>query len=234
MARYTIRIPRYASGEGGEPTVQDFTVEAQESWTVLDALNEIKWHQDGSLAYRRSCRHGICGSCAMTVNGVNRLTCETQLASLPELIVVEPLRGLPVIKDLVVDMGSLYEAMMLVQPYLVTRTTPPSDRERLQSPVNRAKLDGFYECILCASCTSSCPSFWADKEYLGPHACLWAWRFVADSRDDGAGDRLSVLDDKHGVWRCHTIYNCVEVCPKSLNPTSAISKLKRAIIKGKF
>jgi len=234
MARYTITIPRYDAREGGKPQIRQYTVEAQESWTVLDALNEIKWRQDGTLSYRRSCRHGICGSCAMTINGVNRLACETQLSSLPQRIAVEPLRGLPVLKDLIVDMGSLYEAMMLVKPYLITKTAPPSDQERLQSPEDRAKLDGFYECILCGSCTSSCPSFWADKEYLGPHACLAAWRFVADSRDDGAEERLSVLNDKHGVWRCHTIYNCTEACPKALNPTSAISKLKRAIIKGQF
>ncbi|HUW82248.1 MAG TPA: succinate dehydrogenase iron-sulfur subunit [Phycisphaerae bacterium] len=234
MARHVLRVFRYDPEKDGKGYEQRFEVEAESHWTVLDALHEIKWHQDGTLSFRRSCRHGICGSCAMTINGKNGLACELQLAALGSEIVVEPLRGLPVIRDLVVDMQPIYDAMVAVKPYLITGSSPMSDQERLQSPEERARLDGLYECILCGSCTSSCPSFWADKQYLGPHALLWAWRYIADSRDEGEADRVGVLDDKHGLWRCHKIFNCVECCPKDLNPTKAISSLQRAVISGRF
>ena len=215
--------------------VSEFDVEVEKGMTLLDCLNEIKWKQDGSLSFRRSCRSGICGSCAMTVNGKNRLACETQVLSLgTKTIVVEPLRGFDVIKDLVVDLEPLYQKLLVVKPYLITKTPPPSDQERLQSPEERAKLDGLYECILCGACTSSCPSFWADKDYVGPHALLKAWRFVADSRDEAPKAHLEPIDDKHGVWRCHTIFNCVEACPKELNPTKAIAELRKELVREKL
>lgn len=234
MKTYKITIFRYNPEQDTEPHPERYTIEAKEGWTVLDALNEIKWHQDGTLSYRRSCRHGICGSCAMTIDGVNRLACETQLTTLGSEFVVEPLRHLKVIKDLIVDMNPMYEKLLKIKPYFIEKSPPPSDHERRQSPGERRKLDGLYECILCGSCTSSCPSFWADGEYLGPHAFLKVNRFVADSRDQGKAERLTLIDNRHGLWRCHTIFNCVEACPKSLNPTRAISKLKRALVTGKL
>jgi succinate dehydrogenase / fumarate reductase iron-sulfur subunit len=163
---------------------------------------------------------------------VNNLACETQVLALGKsTVTVEPLRGYPVVKDLVVSLDPLVRGLLAVKPYLITHAPPPSDQERLQSPEEREKIDGLYECILCGSCTSSCPSFWADKDYIGPHAFLKAYRFVADSRDEGSGEHLEALDDRHGLWRCHTIFNCVEACPKDLNPTAAISELKKELVK---
>ena len=234
MTTYRITILRFNPETDQEPHPETYSVEGQEGWTVLDALHQIKWFQDGTLTFRRSCRHGICGSCAMTIAGLNALACETQLQTLPAEFAVEPLRGLKVIKDLAVDLEPIYQALYAIKPYLITDQPPPTDAERLQSLEDRKKLDGLYECILCACCTSSCPSFWADKKFLGPHALLKADRFVQDSRDQGADERLAAVDHRHGLWRCHTIFNCAEVCPKSLNPTAAISHLKRTIIKAKF
>ncbi|MGD1047116.1 MAG: succinate dehydrogenase iron-sulfur subunit [Candidatus Krumholzibacteriaceae bacterium] len=232
----TFRIQRYnTGGKGHEHYWQEYKVEAVKGQSVLDCLNEIRWFQDGSLTFRRSCRSGICGSCAMTINDVNRLACETQVMTLgADTITVRPLRGFRVIKDLAVDITPIAEKLLAVKPYLITKTPPPSDQERLQSQADRARLDGLYECILCGSCTSSCPSFWADEEYLGPHAFLKAYRFIADSRDEGAREHFEALDDKHGLWRCHTIFNCVEACPKSLNPTKAIAALKRELVKSRI
>jgi succinate dehydrogenase / fumarate reductase iron-sulfur subunit len=150
------------------------------------------------------------------------------------VVTVEPLKGFTVIKDLAVDIDPMVEKLLAVKPYLISHMPPPSDAERLQSQTDRAKLDGLYECILCGSCTSSCPSFWADGEYLGPHAFLKAYRFVVDSRDEGRREHLEAVDDRHGIWRCHTIFNCVEACPKSLNPTKAIEALKREITKDRL
>jgi succinate dehydrogenase / fumarate reductase iron-sulfur subunit len=229
----TFRVKRFnAGGKGKEHSWQEYKVDAMKGQSVLDCLNEIRFKQDGSLTFRRSCRSGICGSCAMTINHVNRLACETQVMTLgTDTVTVEPLKGMRVIKDLAVDIDPIAEKLLAVKPYLITKTPPPSDQERYQSQADRAKLDGLYECILCGSCTSSCPSFWADEKYLGPHAFLKAYRFIADSRDEGAREHFEALDDKHGLWRCHTIFNCVEACPKSLNPTKAIAALKRELAK---
>ncbi len=229
----TFRIFRFNPEQDKEPRYREYQVECPKGSTVLDALNEIKWRHDGTLSYRRSCRHGICGSCAMTINGKNNLACESQVDTLKGVIWVEPLRSFPIIKDLIVDMEPFYERLKAVKPYFMAGT-PPTDKERLQSPEQRKLLDGSYECILCGCCTSSCPSYWADKDFLGPAALLKAYRFVFDSRDEGAQERLVVLDNKHGLWRCHTIFNCAEACPKGLNPTWAIGKLKQKVIKEKF
>lgn len=236
MATITFKINRYnPDDERRGHYVQEYTLEVEKGQTVLDCLNEIKWHQDGTLTFRRSCRSGICGSCAMTINGVNDLACETQVLALKsKVITVEPLRGYDVIKDLVVDLDPLVTGLYAVKPYLIQKTPLPTDQERLQSPADRERLDGLYECILCGACTSSCPSFWADKEYIGPHAFLKAYRFVADSRDEGDQEHMEALDDKHGLWRCHTIFNCVEACPKDLNPTKAIGELKKELVKQKM
>lgn len=236
MSMITFRINRYnPDDERRGHYIQEYKLDVQKGFTLLDCLNEIKWKQDGTLTFRRSCRSGICGSCAVTVNGVNRLACETQAMVLgTDKIAVEPMRGYPVIKDLVVDLDQLVSGLMVVKPYLITKSPPPTDQERLQSQEERAMLTGLYECILCGACTSSCPSFWADKSYYGPHAFLKAYRFVADSRDEGKREHLEPLDDKHGLWRCHTIFNCVEACPKSLNPTKAISELKKELVNERF
>ncbi|MFC1888374.1 succinate dehydrogenase iron-sulfur subunit [Thermodesulfobacteriota bacterium] len=228
----TFKIFRYNPETDEKPSKKEYEVDLKPGMTVLDALRTIKDDQDGTLAFRRSCRHGICGSCAMTINGVNRLACETQISSLKtQRVEVEPLRAYPVIRDLVVDMNPFFERYERVKPYLITSNPPPTDRERLQSPEERKLLDGSYECILCGACTSSCPSFWADKEFLGPAALLKAYRFIFDTRDEGSGERLDIINDAHGLWRCHTIFNCVEACPKSLNPTSRLSALKKEVLK---
>lgn len=233
MAMMTFKIKRYnPDDERRGHYMQEYTLDVPKGFTILDCLNEIKWTQDGSLTFRRSCRSGICGSCAMTINGVNDLACETQALALKSRVVtIGPLVGYPVVKDLVVDLDPLVRGLIAVKPYLITKTPVPTDQERLQSPEERARIDGLYECILCGSCTSSCPSFWADERYVGPHAFLKAYRFVADSRDEGKREHLEPLDDKHGLWRCHTIFNCVEACPKDLNPTKAISELKKELVK---
>jgi succinate dehydrogenase / fumarate reductase iron-sulfur subunit len=235
MSKRRFKIFRYRPETNGQPHYQEYEVDAPRGSTVLDALNEIKWTRDGTLTYRRSCRHGICGSCAMTINGANMLACEAQVNTLKrDPIVVEPLRSFSVIKDLVVDMDGFFDKLFLVKPFLVVKTPPPTDKERYQSPEDRKLLDGAYECILCGACTSSCPSFWADKEFLGPAALLKAYRFIFDTRDEGVEERLSILDNKHGLWRCHTIFNCMEACPKGLNPTWAIGELKKKVLSEKF
>ncbi len=226
----TIRIFRYNPKEDKEPRYDTFTVDLKEGATVLDALNEIKWKQDGTLTYRRSCRHGICGSCAMMINGKNDLACEVQLSSLKGTIVLEPLKGFSVIRDLMVDQEAFFEKIREVKPWLMTHAAPPTDKERLQSPEDRKHLDGTWECILCGACTSSCPAFWDNSDFLGPAALLKAYRYTCDTRDEGLDERIGILDSKTGVWRCHTIFNCVEACPKSLNPTNAIVQLRRRII----
>ena len=235
MAEYTFRIFRYDPEKDDQGRIQDYTFDVPEGWVILDALNHIKWFIDGTLTYRRACRHGICGSCGMTINGKNNIACEQQIKDLStSVITVEPLRGFPVIKDLIVDMEPFYDKLYAVKPYLITRTPPPTDRERCQSPEDREKLDGKYECILCGCCTSSCPTYWADKNFLGPNALLKASKFMMDSRDEGFEDRVNCIDDKHGIWRCHTIFNCVEACPKELNPTTGIVELRRLMTRGRL
>lgn len=233
MAVRKFRIFRFNPEVDSDPSYREYQVNCPRGSTVLDALNEIKWRQDGTLSYRRSCRHGICGSCAMTISGKNNLACEAQVQDLKGTIWVEPLRSFPVIKDLIVDMEGFYGSYRIIKPYLIAGT-PPTDKERLQSPEERRLLDGSYECILCGCCTSSCPSFWADKDFVGPAALLKAYRFIFDSRDEGTQERLVILDNKHGLWRCHTIFNCHEACPKELNPTWGIGQLKQKVIRERF
>lgn len=234
METVTFSILRYDPAGGGKPHFQDFKVEMRRpGMMVLDSLNQIRWEQDGTLAFRRSCREGVCGSDALNINGVNRLGCMTHVDDLRKPVVIQPLPSLPLVKDLVVDMADFLDKYFVCKPYLITKTPLP-DREMLQSPEDRKKLDGLYECILCGSCSSSCPSYWADPKYLGPSALLNVWRFIVDSRDEGADERLQMLNDRHGVWRCHTILNCIEACPKGLNPTKAISGLKKALVTARF
>jgi len=229
--RRTFRIWRTNPDDPKQGEFRDYEVEVQDAWTVLDALCEIKWRQDGSLAFRRSCRHGICGSCAMTIDGKNDLACELQVSACRKSVVtVEPLRAFPVLRDLVVDQDDFFARSESIKPYLICSKQAPTDKERLQSPEDRKLIDGTWECILCGACTSSCPVYWSSQEFLGPAALLKAYRYVFDTRDEGLGERLEMLDNKHGLWRCHTIFNCVEACPKGLNPTEAIVKLRRRVM----
>lgn len=222
------KVYRYNPEVSPSPTSHTYTVDVQPAWTVLDALNAIKWDQDGTLSFRRSCRHGICGSCAMKINGKNTLACEVQVDSLKGTICVEPLPGFKVLRDLVTDMDGFFAHIEAVKPWLIAGT-PPTDAERLQSPEDRKALDGLYECILCGACTSACPSYWVNDEFLGPAALLKAARYAFDTRDEGFHERVDVLDSRNGLWRCHTIFNCVEACPKSLNPTEAIVRLRQKL-----
>ncbi|HWQ39756.1 MAG TPA: succinate dehydrogenase iron-sulfur subunit [Burkholderiales bacterium] len=220
------RIYRYDPDKDARPYLKDYDVALQSSdRMLLDALVRIK-EMDDSLSLRRSCREGVCGSDAMNVNGKNRLACITRLSDLKEPVEIRPLPGLPVIRDLVVDLSQFFRQYHSVKPYLINEEPAP-ERERLQSPQERAQLDGLYECILCACCSTACPSFWWNPDkFVGPAGLLQAYRFIADSRDRATGERLDNLEDPYRLFRCHSIMNCVDVCPKGLNPTAAISGIR--------
>ncbi len=225
-------IYRYNPEVDKEPSMQDFDIDVKEHHCimVLDVLLVIKNKLDETLTLRRSCREGVCGSDAMNINGKNRLACTTHLSSLQEPIVIRPLPGLPVIRDLVVDMTQFYAQYEKAKPYLQNDEPAPAT-ERLQSPADRAKLDGLYECILCACCTTSCPSFWWNPDkYMGPAALLQSYRFIADSRDTHKQERLADLTDPYSLFRCRGIMNCVDACPKDLNPLEAINHIKEEML----
>jgi len=225
-----LRIYRYNPERDGEPYLQDFEVEPQGPM-LLDALEAVKEELDATVTFRRSCREGVCGSDGMNINGRNGLACITPIAELREPVTLRPLPGQPVIKDLVVDLTNFYAQYRAVDPYL-QNDTPKPEHERLQSPAERAELDGLYECILCACCSTACPSYWWNPDrFLGPAALLQAYRFIADSRDTAEGERLDHLDDTFKLYRCRSIMNCAEVCPKGLNPTAAIGEIKKALFK---
>ncbi len=227
-----LRIYRYNPETDRRPHYENYTLEAEPNDQVLDLLNQVKWHQDGTLSYRRSCAHGICGSDAMRINGVNRLACKVLVKDVGTSINVEPLLGLPVIKDLIVDMEPFFEHYRAVMPYFVNEEPPP-ESERPQTPEQRARFDDTTKCILCAACTTSCPSFWGSGEYVGPAAMVQAHRFIFDSRDRAAAERLQILNDRMGVWRCHDIFNCTDACPREIEVTKALGELKVAISTGK-
>jgi succinate dehydrogenase / fumarate reductase iron-sulfur subunit len=211
---------------------EEFVVSCFPTDRVLTALEKIKGEQDGSLTFRRSCGHGICGSDAMRINGRNRLACKTLIKDLntKKPITVEALKGLPQEKDLVVDMEPFFKAYREVMPFLITDGHPPT-KERLQSAAERAIFDDTTKCILCAACTTSCPIFWNDGQYFGPQAIVGAHRFIFDSRDDGTAERLEILNSQDGVWRCRTTFNCTEACPRGIQVTEAIREVKQAIMK---
>jgi len=225
-----IRIQRFNPEQDQAPQWRDYAVEVEPTDRVLDALHAVKWRHDGSLAFRRSCAHGVCGSDAMLINGRNRLACKVLVKELKQPITVEPMRGYPVVKDLIVDMAGFFEKYRSVKPYLINDEPEPKT-ERLQSPEDRERYDDTTKCILCGACTTSCPSFWANKEYVGPAAIVQAHRFLLDSRDQGADERLPVLNDTSGVWRCRTIFNCTEACPRGINVTKAIGQVKQLLVK---
>ena len=225
------RIYRYDPDTDAKPYMQDYelSMEAGDAM-LLDALMLLK-EQDDSIAFRKSCREGVCGSDAMNINGRNGLACITPLSSLRQPVEIRPLPGLPVIRDLIVDMTQFFAQYHSIRPYLVN-DEPPPERERPQSPEEREQLDGLYECILCACCSTACPSFWWNPDkFVGPAGLLQAYRFIADSRDQATNARLDDLEDPYRLFRCHTIMNCVDVCPKGLNPTRAISKIRYMLVR---
>ncbi len=227
------RIYRWDPDSGENPRVDTYHVDLDDCGTmVLDALIKIKNEIDATLTFRRSCREGICGSCAMNIDGTNTLACTKVIADIAGEVRIYPLPHLPVVKDLVPDMKHFYAQYASIKPWLRAQTPPPPDRERLQSKEDRAQLDGLYECILCACCSTSCPSYWWNGDrYLGPAILLQAYRWIADSRDEYTGERLDDLEDPFRLYRCHTIMNCAKSCPKSLNPAKAIAEIKKLMVK---
>ena len=227
----TVKILRYNPEVSEESRWESYQVTAEPTDRVLDALHKVKWDLDGTLTFRRSCAHGVCGSDAMRINGKNRLACKTLLKDVnpSQPITVEPIKGLPVLKDLVVDMEPFFAAYRSVMPFLVTTGNEPT-RERIQSQKDRERFDDTTKSILGAACTTSCPVYWSDGQYFGPQAIVGAHRFIFDSRDEGSDQRLEILNDKEGVWRCRTTFNCTEACPRGIEVTKAIQEVKRALI----
>ncbi len=231
MAKRTFHIYRYNPDTDAKPYMQTLELELDGSdRMLLDALVKLK-KLDPTLSFRRSCREGICGSDAMNINGKNGLACLVNMLTLPDTIVLKPLPGLPVVRDLIVDMTLFFKQYHSIKPYLINDSRPP-EKERLQSPEERDVLNGLYECILCACCSTSCPVFWWNPDkFVGPAGLLQAYRFIADSRDEATSERLDNLEDPYRLFRCTTIMNCVDVCPKNLNPTAAIGKIKELMVR---
>jgi succinate dehydrogenase / fumarate reductase iron-sulfur subunit len=224
-----VKIRRFNPEKDETPWWGEYEIEAEATDRVLDILHHIKDYVDGSLAFRRSCGHGVCGSDAVRVNGRNMLACKVLVQDLGTNITVEPLLSLPVIKDLIVDMEPFFDKYRSVLPFLVNDDPPPPN-ERLQSPEDRTLFDDTTKCILCAACTTACPSFWANEAYVGPASIVQAHRFIFDSRDQATQERLEVLNEREGVWRCRTVFNCVEACPRDIDVTRAIGEVKKAIL----
>ncbi|MCB0278208.1 MAG: succinate dehydrogenase iron-sulfur subunit [Calditrichaeota bacterium] len=237
MIDITVNILRYNPEKDEKPYYQSFDVKGVDKKDrVLDVLNKIKWEMDGSLTYRRSCAHGVCGSDGMKINGQNTLACQTLLQDIPNLnkpITIEPMPALPVVKDLVVDMTDFFKKFELIKPYLISKEAPV-EKERLQSAEDADRIQESTICILCGCCSSSCPSSWKNPNYLGPAALLKAYRFVFDTRDDAQDERLDILDNSDGIWRCHSVFNCVEACPKGIDITRHLSALKKRIVEREF
>jgi len=231
----TLKIARFNPEYPDAAGFQSFRVPCLPSDRLLNLLIYVKSYLDGTLTFRRSCAHGVCGSDAMKINGVNRLACKVLMRDLlpkknkPLTVTIEPIRGLPVEKDLVVNMEPFFDAYRAVKPYLITSGNAPT-RERIQSPTDRARYDDTTKCILCACCTTSCPVYWNEGSYFGPAAIVNAHRFIFDSRDEGAAERLEILNDVDGVWRCRTTFNCTDACPRGIEVTKAIQEVKRALM----
>jgi succinate dehydrogenase / fumarate reductase iron-sulfur subunit len=234
----TLKIKRYNPETDQKSHWESYPVEVHPTDRLLDALHMVKWYQDGTLALRRSCAHGICGSDNMRINGRNLLACKVLMQDVAHeggTVTVEPMLGLPVIKDLIVDMEPFFAHYRSVMPYYINDEPLPADgRERLQSPEARERYDQGTKCILCAGCTTSCPSFWANGSYVGPAAIVQAHRFIFDDRDQAAGDRLEILNEQVGVWRCRTVFNCTEACPRGIPVTQLIGEIKQALATGRL
>jgi len=227
----TFRVFRFNPEKDKKPHYDDFSIEDPTGMTVLDGLKLIKTDMDPSLSFRHSCRSAICGSCAMTSDRKNSLACKTQIKSLKgNRVLVEPLPGYAVINDLIVDWEPFFDQYRSVKPYLMTRSQPP-EKERIQSVEARKMYDAPAQCIMCAACTTSCPIVWTDDKYLGPAALTKVWRFVADTRDEARDERLAMVNNEYGVWRCHTMFRCMEACPKEIDTTEAIENLRREVLK---
>lgn len=229
MVNVTLKVKRFNPEADAKPYWQTYNVEVERGDRVLDALHAAKWYQDGSLTFRRSCAHGVCGSDAMVINGSNGLACGKLIAEVGTDLTLEPIRGLPVIKDLVVDMEPFFAQYRAVLPYLINNDDP-GYTERRQSSDERERFDDTTKCILCACCSTSCPVYWGGGEYIGPAAIVNAHRFIFDSRDHGAAQRMEILTEKSGVFRCRTAFNCTEACPRDIKVTEAIQEVKRAIL----
>ena len=225
-------VYRWNPDSGDNPCIDSYQVDMDSCGPmVLDGLIKIKNEIDPTLTFRRSCREGICGSCAMNIDGTNTLACTKAIADVEDAVKIYPLPHMPVVKDLIPDLTHFYAQYASVKPWMQTQTPPPPDRERLQSKEDRAKLDGLYECILCACCSTSCPSYWWNSDrYLGPAVLLQAYRWIVDSRDEYTGERLDNLEDPFRLYRCHTIMNCANTCPKGLNPGKAIGEVKKMLV----
>jgi succinate dehydrogenase / fumarate reductase iron-sulfur subunit len=230
------KIYRYNPESADNPQVDTYHIDLNQCGPmVLDALIKIKNEVDSTLTFRRSCREGICGSCAMNIDGTNTLACIKDISDVKSEVKIYPLPHMPVVKDLVPDLTHFYAQLQSVKPWLKSDTQPASNKERLQSPEDRAKLDGLYECILCACCSTSCPSYWWNGDrYLGPAVLLQAYRWIIDSRDENTGERLDELEDPFRLYRCHTIMNCAKTCPKGLNPAAAIAAIKQKLVERKL
>jgi succinate dehydrogenase / fumarate reductase iron-sulfur subunit len=228
-ATFTIR--RYQPEVREAPYYEDFEIEIDATDRVLDGLNEIKWHHDGTLALRRSCQHGICGSDAMRINGRNRLACKTLMQEVGDEVRVEPLMGFPVLKDLIVDVDPFFEQIRSVKAHQIDDSRSP-EKERIQSPEEYERYEETSKCIMCGACTGSCPSFWPNRDFVGPAAIVQAHRFIFDTRDEGTAERLAELDRRDGVWACRTVFNCTKACPVDIQVTKAIGQVKRAIVEG--
>jgi succinate dehydrogenase / fumarate reductase iron-sulfur subunit len=228
----TFRVYRWDPDDGTNPRVDSYVLDLDSCGPmVLDAIIKIKNEVDPTLTFRRSCREGICGSCAMNIDGTNTLACTKSISDIRGDVKINPLPHLPVVKDIVPDMSHFYAQYATIRPWIRTQSTTPPDSERLQSKSDREKLDGLYECILCACCSTSCPSYWWNGDrYLGPAVLLQAYRWLADSRDEATGERLDDLEDPFRLYRCHTIMNCTKTCPKGLNPAKSIAEIKKMLI----
>ena len=231
-----LKVFRYLPDNGNKPHYDKYLMEVNPTDRILDVLEQVRADIDPALAYRRSCAHGVCGSDAMRINGRNALACKVLVRDLDSNdITVEPLLGLNVLRDLIVDMEPFFEHFRSVQPYFVNDSELPADgKERIQSPAERDRFDDTTKCILCAACTTSCPSFWANGKYVGPAAIVNAHRFIFDSRDTAAAERLEIMNEVTGVWRCRTAFNCTEACPRDIQITKAIAEVKGAIQSGKL
>jgi len=230
----TLKVFRYNPEKDKRGRYETYNLDVEETERILDLLELVKGHYDGTLSFRRSCAHGVCGSDAMRINGHNMLACKTLVRDTGDKITVEPLLGLKIMKDLIVDMEPFFDNYKKVLPYFINESPLPADgKERLQSPEQRARFDETTKCILCAACTTSCPSFWGSDDYLGPAALVTAHRFIFDSRDEAAAQRLQIISETSGLARCHTAYNCTMACPRDIHITKAIGELKLATLTGK-
>ncbi len=231
--KITLKVQKFDPEKDKKPYYKSYELDMEPMDRVLDALNKAKWDEDGTLTYRKSCAHGVCGSDAMRINGKNALACKVLIKDCGSKITLEPMLGFEVVKDLAVEMKSFFKKFKSVKPYLINQDPPPA-KERRQSPKELDKFDDTTKCIMCGACTTSCPTFWADKDYIGPAAIVASHRFLFDSRDDADEERLAMMNDADSVWKCHTVFNCVDACPRNIEITKAIGEVKQKLLYDSF